>query len=58
MQKGEGKEQASARQHCHTQHISDDFSGCLAEGTKKRCVWAILFGDDYLCIHPRHREFH
>lgn len=44
-------------QGCLTQHINDEFSNCLAEGKRQRCIHAFLFGDGYLCTHPRHRDF-
>ena len=46
-----------AEQRCLTQHINDDFSSCLAGEKRHRCVHAFLFGDSYLCTHPRHRDF-
>jgi len=48
---------AEAEQRCLTQQINDDFSSCLAEEKRNRCVHAFLFGDGYLCTHPRHRDF-
>jgi hypothetical protein len=42
---------------CRTQPINDNFSSCLAEEKRYRCNYAFLFGDDYLCTHPKHREF-
>lgn len=42
---------------CRTQHINDNFSICLAEEKRCRCNYAFLFGDDYLCTHPKHLEF-
>lgn len=42
---------------CRTEHINDNFSSCLAEEKRCRCNYAFLFGDDYLCTHPKHREF-
>lgn len=42
---------------CLTGHISENFSSCLAEGRRNRCNYAFLFGDDYLCTHPKHRDF-
>ncbi|GAW66136.1 hypothetical protein GPEL0_01r1373 [Geoanaerobacter pelophilus] len=42
---------------CRTQHINDNFSSCLTEEKRCRCNYAFLFGDDYLCTHPKHREF-
>jgi len=42
---------------CLTQHISAEFSDCLAEEKRYRCNYAFLFGDGYLCTHPEHRKF-
>lgn len=42
---------------CLTQHITAEFSDCLAEEKRYRCNYAFLFGDGYLCTHPKHREF-
>lgn len=47
----------SETERCLTQHINKDFSSCLAEEKRYRCNYAFLFGDGYLCTHPRHREF-
>lgn len=49
--------QTEVEQRCFTRQISDEFSGCLAERKRHRCIHAFLFGDGYLCTHPRHREF-
>jgi len=45
------------QQRCRTKQMNENFSSCLAEGERRRCNYAFLFGDDYLCTHPRHREF-
>lgn len=42
---------------CLTTPINDTFSRCLSDRARCRCDYAFLFGDDYLCIHPRHKEF-
>jgi hypothetical protein len=44
-------------EECRTQHVSAEFSNCLAEQKRYRCDYAFLFGDGYLCTHPNHREF-
>lgn len=58
LQKQTGKENEVADQgECRTQHVTLEFSNCLAEGKRKRCQHAYLFGDGYLCTHPKHSEF-
>lgn len=42
---------------CRTQHLSAEFSNCLAGHKRYRCNYALLFGDGYLCNHPKHNEF-
>lgn len=53
-----GKEEnLSQIDECRTQHINVEFSNCLAGPKRYRCNHAFLFGDEYLCTHPNHREF-
>lgn len=55
-QEHDGAENEETRR-CLTQKVNDNFSSCLTEGKRYRCNHAFLFGDGYLCIHPRHKEF-
>ena len=44
-------------EECRTGQINAEFSNCLAENKRRRCNHAFLFGDGYLCTHPKHQEF-
>lgn len=58
MQQSSGKERTQSEQgECRTQHVSLEFSTCLADSKRKGCEHAYLFGDGYLCTHPDHRDF-
>ena len=58
QRKAPGSEiESSESDQCRTQHVSAEFSSCLAEEKRYRCDFAFLFGDEYLCAHPNHRDF-
>lgn len=57
QQKDKKEKEPSDHGECRTQHASLEFSTCLAEGIRRRCQHAYLFGDGYLCTHPNHRDF-
>lgn len=54
---GEADNETSTDSECRTEQINADFSSCLADDKRYHCNYAFLFGDGYLCTHPKHREF-
>ena len=44
-------------EECRTHFLTADYSSCLAHPQHNDCIYALLFGDGYLCTHPKHLLF-